>query len=117
MAGKIRNLLPRNGRYYARITVPASLRPIVGKRELTEPLGADRTVALRPFSSAIHCMQIELDHARDRAASLNPATQTRRRTLSIRQMALAPIAMPRWSTTRRSKAFRAPMIPNPPRSF
>jgi hypothetical protein len=49
MAGKIRNLLPRNGRYYARITVPASLRPIVGKRELTEPLGADRTVALRRF--------------------------------------------------------------------
>lgn len=89
MAGKIRNLLPRNGRYYARLTVPAPLRPIIGKRELTEPLGADRTVAIRLLSSAIHRMQMELDHARDRVTALNPAAPSRRRPLSVRQMALA----------------------------
>ncbi|RDJ22831.1 hypothetical protein DWF00_05530 [Bosea caraganae] len=88
-AGKIRNLLPRNGRYYARLTVPASLRPIVGKRELTEPLGADRAVAIRLLSSAIHRMQMELDQARDRVTALNPAAPSRRRPLSVRQMALA----------------------------
>lgn len=92
MAGKIRNLLPRNGRYYARLTVPAPLRPIVGKRELTEPLGADRTVALRLLSSALHRMQIELDHARDRSATLNPTARTKRPALNIRQMALAHYA-------------------------
>ncbi|MGO4173782.1 DUF6538 domain-containing protein [Bosea sp. TAF32] len=89
MAGKIRNLLPRNGRYYARLTVPAPLRPIVGKRELTEPLGADRTVAIRLLSSAIHRMQMELDQARDRVTALNPAAPSRRRPMSVRQMALA----------------------------
>ncbi|WP_293808403.1 tyrosine-type recombinase/integrase [uncultured Bosea sp.] len=89
MAGKIRNLLPRNGRYYARLTVPALLRPIVGKRELTEPLGADRTVAIRLLSSAIHRMQMELDQARDRVAALSPSAPSRRRPMSVRQMALA----------------------------
>lgn len=89
MAGKIRNLLPRNGRYYARLTVPVALRPIVGKRELTEPLGADRTVAIRLLSSAIHRMQLELDQARDRAAAIAPAQSSKRRALNMRQMALA----------------------------
>lgn len=89
MAGKIRNLLPRNGRYYARLTVPAPLRPIVGKRELTEPLGADRTAAIRLLSSAIHRMQIELDQARDRLTLANPATPSRRRPMNVRQLAIA----------------------------
>lgn len=60
-------------RYYARLTVPVALRPIVGKRELTEPLGADRTVAIRLLSSAIHRMQVELDQACDRVAVLKPS--------------------------------------------
>ena len=41
MAGKIRHLLERGGRYYARLSVPAALREIVGKRELTECLSRE----------------------------------------------------------------------------
>lgn len=89
MAAKVRNLLPRNGRYYARLTVPVSLRPIVGKRELTEPLGADRTMAIRLLPSAIHRMHMELDQARDRAAAASPPTPSKRRTMNVRQLALA----------------------------
>lgn len=42
----------RQGRYYARLVVPAELRPIIGKRELLEPLGADRSLALRKHALA-----------------------------------------------------------------
>jgi integrase len=90
MAGKIRGLLPRGGRYYSRLVVPKPLRPIVGQLELTEPLGADRTVALRLLPSALHRAHMRLDEARDRLAALNPAAQSKRGTaLSVRQMALA----------------------------
>lgn len=89
MAGKIRNLLLRSGRYYARLTVPVSLRPVIGKREMTEPLGADRTVAIRLLPSAVHRMQLELDQARERTASLTPARAVKQKTMSLRRLALA----------------------------
>lgn len=44
---KTKNLLSRQGRYWARLSVPVALRPIITKRELLEPLGADRTQARR----------------------------------------------------------------------
>ena len=34
MAGTVRHLLLRNGRFYARISVPKALRSIIGKQEL-----------------------------------------------------------------------------------
>lgn len=90
MASKARHLLHRDGRYYARIRVPDLLREIVGKRELTKALDADRTIALRLLPSAVHAMQIEIDEARDRLAAQAPAHSAgRRRPLSHRQMALA----------------------------
>jgi hypothetical protein len=33
---KIQHLLPRKGRYWARLAVPEALRPVIMKRELTE---------------------------------------------------------------------------------
>lgn len=68
MAGKIRHLLSRGGRYYARVVVPLTLRTYVGKRELLEPLGADRTAALRALSAAVARFQDQLSEARRRAA-------------------------------------------------
>ena len=54
VAGKIRYLLNRNGRYYARLVVPEQARPFLdGKSELRTPLGADRQEALRRHPVAI----------------------------------------------------------------
>lgn len=64
MAGKIRHLLYRQGRYYTRVVVPVELRPIIGKRELFEALGADRAQALRKHVLAVAEMQGVLDAAR-----------------------------------------------------
>ena len=53
MAGEVRNLLNRDGRYFARVTVPKDLRKIVGKRELRTSLGPDRREALRKLPLAV----------------------------------------------------------------
>lgn len=67
MAGKVRHLLERDGRHYARLGVPEGLRSIVGKRELLEPLGADRMRALRRLPAAVATMQATLEAARGEA--------------------------------------------------
>lgn len=64
MAGKIRYLLSVDGRYYARRVVPKELRSIVKKRELQEPLGADRRRALDQLPVALMRIGAKLDHAR-----------------------------------------------------
>lgn len=89
MASKVRHLLHRSGRYYARLRVPDLLREIVGKRELTKALDADRAIALRLLPSAVHTMQIQLDEARDRAVALSVPVPSKRRPLSVQQMAVA----------------------------
>ncbi len=57
MAGSIRHLLARNGRFYPRVAVPKALRSIVGKRELLEAIGAGRSEALRALPAAAARMQ------------------------------------------------------------
>jgi site-specific recombinase XerD len=64
-AAKIPHLLPRKGRYWARLAVPEALRPIIMKRELTEPLGPDLMVAKRNLPGAIARMQQRLAEARE----------------------------------------------------
>jgi integrase len=91
---KVRHLLDRDGRYYARIGVPAPLRPAIGKRELLEPLGADRKEALRKLPGAIARMQDSLSAAR--AESQIGRAPTRQVSdgvrLSPRQLALSHYA-------------------------
>lgn len=53
MAGKVRYLIERGGRFHARIVVPAKLRKIMGKVELSAPLGADRREALRRLPAVV----------------------------------------------------------------
>ncbi|MGE3248270.1 MAG: DUF6538 domain-containing protein, partial [Beijerinckiaceae bacterium] len=53
MAGKVKNLMERKKRFYARVVVPQHLRPIVGKHELQKPLGADRRTAIRDLPRAV----------------------------------------------------------------
>ena len=52
MAGKIKHLVNRSGRYHARLVVPKDLRKIVGKTELRTPLGGDYRQAVRLLPSA-----------------------------------------------------------------
>jgi hypothetical protein len=65
MAGPIRHLLSRNGRFYARVAVPKALRSIVGKRELQEAIGAGRSEALRALPAAVARMQATIARARE----------------------------------------------------
>lgn len=53
MAGGVRNFLNRDGRYFARVTVPRELRKAVGKRELRTSLGSDRRDALQKLPLAV----------------------------------------------------------------
>ena len=66
MAGRVRNLVNRNGRYYARLVVPERLRRYVGKTELRAPLGADRRTALAHHPGAIAELQRQLAIAEQR---------------------------------------------------
>lgn len=69
MPKKPTNLLERNGRYYARLVVPKSLREIVGKRELTAALGADRSKAAKLLPRLIADMQSQLSAAQNQSQS------------------------------------------------
>ena len=94
MAGRVRHLLERNGRHYARVAVPEPLRAIVGRRELVSPLGADRTHALRKLPGALATMQATLETARAQHAGERTRTLPPRRgkPLSVPQMARAHYA-------------------------
>ena len=63
MAGKVRHLVNRSGRYHARLVVPKDLRKIVGKTELRLPLGADYRQALRLLPSAVAQLQSQIGEA------------------------------------------------------
>ncbi|WP_431021541.1 DUF6538 domain-containing protein [Devosia alba] len=64
LARKTPYLLFRDGRYCARRTVPPKLRSIVGTRELREPLGPNRRVAIERLPVALITINARLDHAR-----------------------------------------------------
>lgn len=63
MAGKVRGLVERFGRYHARLVVPFPLRAILGKTELREPLGPDRRVAQRKLPGALARFHAQIEQA------------------------------------------------------
>jgi integrase len=71
LAGKIRYLLYVDGRYYARRVIPSELRDIVGKRELQEPLGADRRQAIDQLPVALVRIGAKIENARAVLAARN----------------------------------------------
>lgn len=86
------NLLQRpNGRFYARIVVPKSLRKALGKTELTRALGADRRTANELLPGVLASMRAELKAARENEKSKVVQRLASRpgKTLSFQQMALA----------------------------
>jgi hypothetical protein len=78
-----KNMVIRNGRHYARLQVPKDLRAIIGKRELTAALGADRHQAIRDHAAIMATMQAELDAARTHlAATIRPRASVAKRRQS-----------------------------------
>ncbi|MEQ1901602.1 MAG: tyrosine-type recombinase/integrase [Devosia sp.] len=79
MAGKIRHLLHRDGRYYARRVVPKELRILVGKNELRTPLGPDRRRAIAMLPSALVIINATIDHAQRKLDARGPTGEARKR--------------------------------------
>jgi integrase len=63
MPSKIRFLLHRDGRYYARKVVPKQLQAAVGKTELRVPLGPDRRAAIIQLPAALVMIDAMIDDA------------------------------------------------------
>ncbi|MHA6644611.1 integrase [Mesorhizobium sp. A623] len=77
MAGKVRNLLNRDGRYFARLVIPKELRPFMdGKSELRTALGPDYRTALKLLPGAVATLQhnIALGERRAVEAGTKPVT-------------------------------------------
>jgi hypothetical protein len=71
MSGKIRHLLNRDGRYFARLVVPKDLRPYVDNRaELRTPLGADRRYAIIRLPGEVAKLQHRIAVAEREAAKV-----------------------------------------------
>jgi integrase len=81
MAIKVKHLLVRDGRHWARMSVPEQVRHIIGKTELLTALGPDRREALRQLPGAVADMQSQLDAARIQIDGARPAPRGRPMTL------------------------------------
>jgi len=88
MAGQVRYLKVKDGRFYARISVPAELRKVIGKSELIAPLGGDRRAAMKLLPEAVAGFQRRLDAARQQTASPHPASMPTSRKLTAEQLAV-----------------------------
>jgi integrase len=89
MAGKVRHLKERNGRYSARLVVPKPLRHFVGKAELELQLGADRRQALAKLPGAVATLQHKIGLAERRAsAAIGKPVESGRYPLSLDQIAV-----------------------------
>lgn len=65
----------RSGRYYARLVVPKDLRAIIGKTELSAPLGGDYREALRSLHSAVARLDSQIENARRIANAQMPLSK------------------------------------------
>lgn len=90
MAGKVKNLLNRDGRYFSRLVIPKELRPFLdNKTELRAPLGPDRRTAIARHATALAGLQAQIAIAERRAKIANgePITEGRY-PLPVDQIAL-----------------------------
>lgn len=73
MAGKVRHLVNRSGRYHARLVVPLELRGVIGKTELRTPLGGDYKQALRLLPGAVAQLQNQITVAERMSGQVSAA--------------------------------------------
>ncbi|WP_018389165.1 hypothetical protein [Ancylobacter sp. FA202] len=89
MAGKVRNLLNRDGRFFARLVIPKELRPFMDRKtELRTPLGPDYRTALKKLPGAVALLQHEIALAERRAVDAGQQVATGRYPLAHDQIAL-----------------------------
>jgi len=88
MAGKVRHLLLRGGRYYARRIGPKELREFIQKNELRIPLGSDRREAIGQLPFALVKISSLIDHAGDalEARAANAEVGVRQHSPSSRNL-------------------------------
>ena len=60
------------GQWRARVVVPVELRPLIGKRQLEEPLGADPKLAEKRSHAVLAGFPDKLDVARAHLAASEP---------------------------------------------
>ncbi|MEO9630979.1 MAG: DUF6538 domain-containing protein [Sulfitobacter sp.] len=89
MAGKVRHLINRSGRYHARLVVPKDLRDVVGKTELRSPLGADYRQALKLLPGAVARLQHQIAQAERKAGQRHAQAGAARYPLAPDQIALS----------------------------
>lgn len=89
MAGKVRHLVNRSGRYFARLVVPKELRAAVGKTELRSPLGGDYRQALKLLPGAVAQLQLEIAQAERKADMEGNGGAPTRYPLSPEQIAFS----------------------------
>ena len=94
VAGKLRYWKEKDGRFYARIAVPARLRPFLDGRpsELIEALGGDRRPAIRLHPAAVARLQHQITSAERKANAHKPATTEALFPLSAAQLAASHYA-------------------------
>jgi hypothetical protein len=92
MAGKVRHLINRSGRYHARLVVPKELRGIICKTELRSPLGGDYRQALRSLPGAVAQLQHQIALAERKAGAGRPQTGPARYPLQPDQIAASHYA-------------------------
>lgn len=69
MAGKVRHMVNRSGRYHARLVVPTELRKVIGKTELRKPLGGDYRQALKLLPGAVAELQHQIALAEQKVSN------------------------------------------------
>ncbi len=89
MAGKVRHLVNRSGRYHARIVVPKELRAIIDKTELRKALGGDYRQALRMLPGAVAQLQHQIALAERKVFATVPGARPARFLQSPEQIARA----------------------------
>jgi integrase len=90
MPRKTAHLQYRDGRhFYARVAVPVGLRSVLGKRELTAPLGPDRSLAIKALPGVVAEMKEQIRAARNQNTDkvIHQLVQRSSAPLSNRQMA------------------------------
>lgn len=60
MAGQVRHLKVKGGRFYARIAVPKKVQAVLGKSELVAPIGGDRRAAMKALPGAVAILQRQI---------------------------------------------------------
>ncbi|MCL7466688.1 hypothetical protein MXB90_16765 [Phaeovulum sp. NW3] len=84
MAAKRRHWKEKDGRFWARVSIPVALRPVFdNKTQLTEPLGGDLRVADRNHAAAVARLQSQLEQARRSVMAAQPPAEP---TISLRDV-------------------------------